>query len=1282
MTDRIPPREFEGYVLKHSLGKGGMGEVHLALDTLLDRHVAIKFITSHRADDVARTRFLLEARAFARLQHPNVVSIYRVGEVDGMPFLVSEYVKGYSLDTVSSRQLSSSEVIHIASGIARGLAAAHKQGVIHRDIKPGNVMIAENGEPKLLDFGIAKLLESMSSSTQIPLAALDRYNMPTVAPAPPGADTDTLDAGVHSPSNPEFFRDVLSDTPLIEKDLTRTGTAIGTPRYMAPEVWRGREATFRSDIYSFGALMYFICSGAPPHTGRTSHEIGEKCVTRDAKPLLEVAPDTHPGLAEIVDKCLRRDPLERYATGNDLRLALAQLTPEMRTEFSPEGNPYRGLHPFEEEHTNLFFGRDSEIRLILERLKTDPMVVVVGDSGVGKSSLCRAGVIPRIGRWLGDARRWRSVTLVPGLHPVTSLCAVLSPIVHLSEQEVEAAIRTEPASIARMLRSAWGPDGGVVIFIDQLEELITLSDRDESTAIADLLQWFSIPTPGVRMLATVRGDFLSNVAALPQLSEQISKSLFFLRPLAQERIREAIVGPAAVKNVRFESARLVDMLVRSTEEAQGGLPLLQFTLRELWEVRDDNLISARSLESLGGVTGALSRHADNVYNSLPVPMRDAAKRVILELVTARRTRARKTEKELNPDNEDGIRKAIDAMVSGRLLVAREGEGGRCYEIAHESLLEGWSTLAVWLSANADQALARERLRLAAHDWKRLGYNREALWSARRLKEVAGVNPSLLSESSRRFLLASRRAVRISRLLQVLLVLIAPLAALAIYTSGYVHTKVQQDEKLQQELREARTVISRIRRQQKDAATARENALALFHEKQRDRAERRWDDFTRIRRPLGAWYAQTARHLESAILLDPHNEEAKELYASILYERAVDAEYHGEAAAMEDMLHRLPLYDEGRWMARWYRPADITFHIRTAPGLEVPVTALLRYATDPGSPYSTADTGTIVTEGEQLRLTTGSYLLTIRQGERVFMYPFTAGRGESRELFISLPSADTVPPDMNFIPAGEFFFGSSAADDQRRDFLHAAPIHLRETNGFLIARRETTFGEWLAFLESMPPEKASDFLPRVAEEGGQGNLLLQRADSDTGSWQLTFLLQGRVLSAGAGTSIVYPGRGENSSQDWLKMPVSGISAQEAVAYAEWMDRSGRLRGARLCTELEWERGARGADRRHFPHGDIIRPADANFDGSHGAGPLTNGPDEVGSHPASRSPFDLDDMAGNVWEWTVSALENGYVLRGGAYNSGTNSVRSDARRVVDPSFREATAGLRICADIPER
>jgi len=288
------------------------------------------------------------------------------------------------------------------------------------------------------------------------------------------------------------------------------------------------------------------------------------------------------------------------------------------------------------------------------------------------------------------------------------------------------------------------------------------------------------------------------------------------------------------------------------------------------------------------------------------------------------------------------------------------------------------------------------------------------------------------------------------------------------------------------------------------------------------------------------------------------------------------------------------------------------------------------------------------------------------------------RAEHLRLEIVLPAAAAVPAGYAYIAPGRFLFGSAAPNGQRRDFFHAVPLHNVQTAGYLISLRETTYAQWIEYLDALPIEERSKHLPHVGTGGFQGGLALTELAG--GGWELLIQPNGQAYRARQGQKITYAGRSQRAEQDWSELPVSGIALADAQAYTSWLSGSGRLPGARLCTEHEWEKAARGADGREYPHGEALTQDEANYDDTYGKVPQAMGPDVVGAHPASQSPFLLDDMAGNVWEWTRSVVSpDEYAARGGSYAFGPNSARTTDREVTEPSFRDVSVGLRVCADL---
>jgi|JI10StandDraft_1071094.scaffolds.fasta_scaffold01266_2 hypothetical protein len=305
------------YRVTRVLGRGGMGAVYLADDPLLDRRVAIKVIDGYRDHPSARARFLVEARAIARLNHPNVVAVYRAGEHAGEPYLVSEFVDGTPLDQLP-RPLAPALCQAIALGLAAGLGAAHRQGILHRDVKPGNAILGKDGTVKLLDFGLAKLAEP-SGEVAPPAAAAppSLADQPTEPDGPRPAralDHDATRTFAPAPPTP------MSPPSADSGDLTVAGSRLGTPRYMAPEAWRGERLTAASDVFSLGLVLWELFGGRHPLADVPSE--GLAAATARVPSLATAAIAAPPAVIAVIDRAVAADPAARFADAGQLASAL------------------------------------------------------------------------------------------------------------------------------------------------------------------------------------------------------------------------------------------------------------------------------------------------------------------------------------------------------------------------------------------------------------------------------------------------------------------------------------------------------------------------------------------------------------------------------------------------------------------------------------------------------------------------------------------------------------------------------------------------------------------------------------------------------------------------------------------------------------------------------------------------------------------------------------------------------------------------------------------------
>ncbi len=1304
--------EFAGYQVSRLLGKGAMGEVYLAKDTLLDRAVAIKVINRSIATAALRERFLVEARAIARLQHPNVVTIYQVGQIHGaVPFLVYEYVRGQPLDRLD-RPIASEMALRIGLDISAGLAAANRRGVLHRDVKPANAILSHEGVVKLLDFGLAKVVTSGTdageaaeapanwtrAATPLPSDAETVIGDPD--PAAPGAGASPArGAGAAdqsmglqdaAPSGPAAGADTgpplppSSESTLLQQDrrpdLTAPHTLVGTPAFMAPELWQGDPATARSDIYSLGALLYTLCADSYPYAGANMEELRRRVAEEEIQPLSDLAPELDPRLARVIHRCLSRDPGDRFGTALEVNRQLLELSRRRHRRALPAGNPYRGLRCFEAEQRDLFFGRDGEIQVALERLRGEPMLLVAGDSGVGKSSFCRAGVLPLILEAGLDGRRWHHETLIPGRTPCRALAAVLAARLDLEVDELEQECLQDPQGVVRRLRAWTGSGDGLILLVDQLEELVSQAEEPQAQAFAELLRDMAEPGPGLRVLATCRGDHLGRLAGLEPLSGLISSALFILGPLTEQGIRQAITGPAEAMGVTFELEELVEELVASTRlAASGGLPLLQFALAELWRSRptDRAVITRAELEAIGGVEGALTSHADTVLASMMPGPRRAARDLLPRMISEEGTRRQLTVEE-HAAHSPEAREAMRALVKARLVVARETSAGGVYEIAHEVLVRGWDTLSDWLAEDADVQRVKARLGAAVREWEHLGRSREGLWSGKQLQQASEVAPARLSPLERDFLRSGHRARRRRLALRAGLVLAMLASVVGTYIFFQARTRARLEQRVAGQEARAGRMWSEARRAAAGSRDLRASALKRFNRGEASAGEAGWARYRASATRTAELYRAASQAMETALLLDPSRLSSRARFADILYERLLQAELLHSTQEQAELLQRMTLYDgDGSRLARWQEQGKLTF--TTTPAGAVLLLARQDKSSTGRRQLTTVYKGPVY--GGTRRVQPGSYMATLNApGRETVRYPFRLSRGESLSIALTLPRAGTVPEGFVHVPPGRFLVGSAAPDDQRRDYFHAVPLHPANTPGFLIERTETTFAQWLAYLEALPPAERAARTPRVGKGGFKGALQLHQLGP--GRWSLTFQPTVQAFSAGPGEALIYSARKRRKAQRWARLPVVGITADDASRYAAWLRSSGKLAGARLCSELEWERAARGADGREYPHGDALSPDEANFDDTYGKLPAAMGPDEVGSYPASASPFGLLDMAGNVWEWTRSALDDGkFAARGGSWYFGANSSRIPEREITEPSFKDLSVGVRICADLPQ-
>src|SRR5438876_182500 len=307
--DALTGRQVSHYKIESLLGRGGMGVVYKAVDTRLDRRVALKFLPQILLSDKdAVDRFKREARAASALNHPHICTVHDIGEYQGQPFITMELLEGETLKhRIQGKALKLDELLDLAIQIADALDGAHSRGIVHRDIKPANIFVTSRGEAKILDFGLAKLTR----------AAVSKAEMLRAAPYDSAGATLSVDEGRASSD--------ASKAAMESEHLTSPGVAMGTLAYMSPEQARGEELDARTDLFSFGAVLYEMATGKQAFSGNTSAVIFEAILNRMPTSPRLLNPDLPTEFERIISRALEKDPDVRYQTASDLRAELKRL---------------------------------------------------------------------------------------------------------------------------------------------------------------------------------------------------------------------------------------------------------------------------------------------------------------------------------------------------------------------------------------------------------------------------------------------------------------------------------------------------------------------------------------------------------------------------------------------------------------------------------------------------------------------------------------------------------------------------------------------------------------------------------------------------------------------------------------------------------------------------------------------------------------------------------------------------------------------------------------------
>jgi WD40 repeat protein/energy-coupling factor transporter ATP-binding protein EcfA2 len=416
-------------------------------------------------------------------------------------------------------------------------------------------------------------------------------------------------------------------------------------------------------------------------------------------------------------------------------------------------SPYRGLDRFEDRDKDLFFGRDQLIKSLLAQLSASNVLLVLGASGSGKSSVVRAGLLPHLSQLIGA--RFRYFTFVPDVNPFESLRSALQGA-GFSQAQTRELGDARPETPAKLVRALQREGDQWLVFVDQFEEIFTVGDETlRASFIAALVQIAQDPNSSTKLVLAMRADFLDRFSPFPQFAKIIEKNIDFVADMHADELRQAIEQPAARHGVVFEQG-LVEEIIKDVQGQAGSLPLLQYTLDLLWqeEAREDGLadrhLNTKAYHELGGVRGALQKRADEIYDAFAEgidgktasPKQEIVRQIFLRLVDLagegsndaawRPVRRRASIAMFATGQEQEI---LQALINQKLLVSnREGDDATV-EVAHEALFTSWGRLKNWIDAGKQVIFAKNRL---ADDARR--------WQRRRQDAESGADEELLSGS--------------------------------------------------------------------------------------------------------------------------------------------------------------------------------------------------------------------------------------------------------------------------------------------------------------------------------------------------------------------------------------------------------------------------------------------------------------------------------------------------------------------------------------------------------
>lgn len=690
--------------------------------------------------------------------------------------------------------------------IASALATAHQHHIIHRDLNPRNILLDEDGNAYLADFGIAKdLLGAPSGITQPDaLVGTPDYLAPEQArgePVLPQTDIYSLGvllyealSGQHPFAEASPVQRLYShlNDPLPKLDNLPLGLAEQVNSVIQKATQKNPEHRF-TDVQAMTAAFYQALALNP---AKPVGNVVESLTPREQEILRfivegrsnkEIAANLFVTVAtvkwyitQIYQKLGVRSRVQAIVRAEELNLIAGRVQPDVGDavahtdavdRFQPE-NPYKGLLPFQTADHRDFFGREKLVEKLLGRLaETDDQarfLALVGPSGSGKSSLIKAGLIPALWRGaLTGSERWFVAEILPGARPLDELEVALTRAAALPAAHLREHLERDRFGLLRAVNMVLPNDGSeLVLVIDQFEEVFTaLEDEAVRVHLLDILHVsVTEPRSRVRLIISLRADFYDRPLHYPHFGELVRSRMETILPLSVQGMERAISGPAERVGVSFEDG-LVAQIIEEMHYQTGALPLLQYALTELFEHRDGKVLTRAAYEAMGGAVRALATRAESLFEEYPTGSQELIRQMFLRLVTLgdgsedTRRRARRSELLAIAPDGDVMDDIIDTFAGHRLLLLDHDPISRSptVEVAHEAILREWARLKGWLEDSRSEIQMHRRFARSAHEWASAEHDSSFLARGTQLEQYenwAHTTQLALTQEERDFLASS------------------------------------------------------------------------------------------------------------------------------------------------------------------------------------------------------------------------------------------------------------------------------------------------------------------------------------------------------------------------------------------------------------------------------------------------------------------------------------------------------------------------------------------------